>query len=61
MCIVGIGPLTPGIFGVMIHAANEIVNAIVARVDEGVFALHDGHKSESRYIIKQNEFLVACA
>ena len=37
----------PGVFSVMVHAGTEVVDAIVARVDEGVFAIHDAHKSES--------------
>ena len=45
---------TPGIFGVMVHAANEVVDAIMVGVDEGVFAIHDGHKSESRCIINKS-------
>ena len=45
---------TPGIFGVMVHAANEVVDAIVTRVDEGVFAIHDGHKSESKCVINKS-------
>ena len=36
-----------GVLRVMIHAGTEVVDAIVARVDEGVFTIHDGHKSES--------------
>ena len=48
----------------MVHAADEVVNAVVASVNERVLAVHDGHKSESRYIIKQVHShlrLVACA
>ena len=45
----------------MAHTVNEVVDAVVAGVNEGVFAIHNGHKSESRYIIKQNKFLVTCA
>ena len=48
----------------MAHTADEVVNAVVASVDERVLAVHDGHKSESRYIIKQVRsclHLVACA
>ena len=45
----------------MAHAANEVVDTVVVGVDEGVLTIHNGHKSESRYIIKQNKSLVACA
>ena len=38
----------PGVFSVMVHAGTEVVDAITARVDEGVFAIHDAHKSESK-------------
>ena len=44
----------PGVFGVMVHAGTKVVNAIVARVDEGVFAIHDAHKSESKCIINKS-------
>ena len=48
----------------MVHAADEVVNTVMASVDERVLAVHDGHKSESRYIIKQVHShlrLVTCA
>ena len=41
----------PGIFSIVVHAGTEVVDAIVVRVDEGVFAIHDGHKSESKCVI----------
>ena len=44
----------PGVFSVMVHAGTEVVNAIVVRVDEGVFAIHDAHKSESKCVINKS-------
>ena len=51
---------TLDVFSVMGHAGTEVVDAIMARVDEGVFTVHDGHKSESKRVIKK-KFIVACA
>ena len=44
----------PGVLGVMVHAGTEVVDTIVARVDEGVFTIHDGHKSESKCSINKS-------
>ena len=39
----------------------KLSTPVVASVDERVLAVHDGHKSESRYIIKQVHSLAPCA
>ena len=44
----------PGVFSVMVHTGTEVVDAIAARVDEGVFAIHDTHKSESKCEINKS-------
>ena len=51
---------TLGVFSVTGHTGTEVVDAIVARVDEGVFTVHNAHKSESKCIIHKM-FIVACA
>ena len=38
----------------MVHAGTEVVDAIMVRVDKGVFAIHDAHKSESKYVINKS-------
>ena len=44
----------PSVFSIMVHAGTEVVDAIAARVDEGVFTIHDAHKSESKCIINKS-------
>ena len=44
----------PGVFSVMVHTGTEVVDTIVPRVDEGVFAIHDAHKSESKCVINKS-------
>ena len=42
------------VFSVMVHTSTEVVDAILARVDEGVFTIHDAHKSENRCVINKS-------
>ena len=44
----------PSVFSLMVHAGTEVVDAIMTRVDEGVFTIHDAHKSESKCVINKS-------
>ena len=50
---------TLGVFSVMGHTGTEVFDAIMARVDEAIFAVHDAHKSESKCVINK-KFIVVC-